>query len=110
MKQFLLKEMPDAEGMIRLRGEDYHYLARVRRLRCGSRLEVTLPGGEKAELTVISASGGVLTGLCKTSSTTVNDHETEYQPIILFQGIPRLPKMDLIVRQAAESMIRIFQY
>ena len=106
MKQFILKEAPDAEGLVRLRGEDYHYLARVRRLRRGSRFEALLPDGERAELTVVSATNGVLTGQCRIISEQHSNSAEEPFSIILFQGLPRFSKMDLIVRQAAESGIK----
>jgi 16S rRNA (uracil1498-N3)-methyltransferase len=109
--QFLLKEGPDRDGLVRLRGEDYHYLVNVRRLMPGSvftallppldsnrgspgRVAVTVTGIDNQTLTgsVVSAENGQVSAPC---------HEN-IPPIILFQALPKGTKMDLIVRQAAE--------
>jgi 16S rRNA (uracil1498-N3)-methyltransferase len=61
LKQFILENRPDKNGLVRLSGDDYHYLVRVRRLKKGAVFPVlngTIPG----ELTVLSTGDRVLTG------------------------------------------------
>jgi hypothetical protein len=44
VKQFLLPAPPDRDGLVRIRGGDFHYLVHVRRLRPGDRFKALLPG------------------------------------------------------------------
>jgi 16S rRNA (uracil1498-N3)-methyltransferase len=102
MKQFILPALPNGDGIIRLYGKDYHYLVRVRRLKGGSVFRALLPGGAETPVEVLSTVDGILIGRCvegggeKTAGVSL-------PPVILFQGLPRGAKMDLIVRQAAEG-------
>ena len=117
MKQFIINVRPDRENLIRLEGKDYHYLIHVRRLAVGEFFPALLPGGEKAVIQVISIDHGVLTGKytpaspdlssCSLSASLAEGSlQGENLPqIILFQALPKGDKMDLIVRQAAESGI-----
>jgi len=101
VKQFLLTEEPDKDGLVRLKGEDYHYLAHVRRLKPGGTFTALLPSSTPVIVTVTDVDSHTLTG-----TTAPALSETMPQPpIILFQAMPKEPKMDLIVRQAAESGI-----
>jgi 16S rRNA (uracil1498-N3)-methyltransferase len=105
MKRFILPAPPNADGTIRLYGDDYHYLVRVRRLKEGAVFPALLPGEIPAEVAILSTRDGILIGECKTAggSARLSPAPVELPPIILFQGLPRSPKMDLIVRQAAEG-------
>jgi 16S rRNA (uracil1498-N3)-methyltransferase len=109
MKQFILPVPPNADGTVRLYGDDYRYLVRVRRLKEGAVFPALLPGGIPAEVTVLSTVDGILIGECKTAGASARRARDglpapgALPPIILFQGLPRSPKMDLIVRQAAEG-------
>ena len=120
MKQFLLKEKPDKEGLIRLRNEDYHYLVHVRRLKPGSVFTALLPADPKdkmsnpqrAAITVQRIDKRTLTGSAASIQRMPLQNEKkifgkspELLPLpefILFQALPKGTKMDLIVRQAAE--------
>ncbi|MCL2175072.1 MAG: 16S rRNA (uracil(1498)-N(3))-methyltransferase [Treponema sp.] len=102
MKNFLLKSEPDKDGCIDLKGDDYHYLVRVRRLAVGEFFSALLPGGESAVMRVISIKEGILT--CKIENQKSESGDS-HQRVILFQALPKADKMDLIVRQAAESGI-----
>jgi 16S rRNA (uracil1498-N3)-methyltransferase len=133
MKQFLLKHYPDSKGRICLDGKDYHYLVRVRRLKQGSVFKAVLPDGKGIEVQVESA-GGRLTGVvlsaggCRDSglgraSSAGSTGEAvmpspvdaagkgplqdkiAVPPLVLFQAMPKHPKLDLILRQAAEGGI-----
>jgi 16S rRNA (uracil1498-N3)-methyltransferase len=105
MKQFILKDEP-ADSTVRLEGNDYRYLVRVRRLAVGEFFPALLPNGEETLIQVLSISRNVLTGKCVTNNETVPvPPETQIPPIVLFQAAPKGEKMDLIVRQAAEGGI-----
>jgi 16S rRNA (uracil1498-N3)-methyltransferase len=110
MKQFILPAPPDPQGMVRLSGKDFHYLARVRRLREGAVFKARLPEGDagtEVRLRVLSLAGDCLTGEClPTEPAALQGTEAALPPIILFQALPKGAKLDLIVRQAAEGGIR----
>ncbi|MDR0569064.1 MAG: 16S rRNA (uracil(1498)-N(3))-methyltransferase [Spirochaetaceae bacterium] len=108
MKQFILPGPPDHTGTIRLSGKDYHYLARVRRLKAGTVFPARLPSGETARVAVQSVERDCLIGVCQVSQEDVSQTDVSQDalpPVFLLQGLPKPPKMDLIVRQAAEAGI-----
>ncbi|MDR2069500.1 MAG: 16S rRNA (uracil(1498)-N(3))-methyltransferase [Spirochaetaceae bacterium] len=102
MKRFILTQPPGADGKIRLAGEDYHYLVRVRRLAPGEVFPALLSNGGETLVQVLSVEGGVLTGLCGAEKSGTG---SRLPPVFLFQALPKAGKMDLIVRQAAEGGI-----
>jgi 16S rRNA (uracil1498-N3)-methyltransferase len=111
VKQFLLPGPPDRDGLVRIAGEDFHYLAHVRRLKAGDRFNARLPssGGDKplpsgtsVVLELRSLGPGVLTAAVVGESP---DPASLLPPILLFQALPKGSKMDLIIRQAAEGGI-----
>jgi 16S rRNA (uracil1498-N3)-methyltransferase len=111
MKQFLLPSVPEsgAEGagrIVRLSGKDYHYLARVRRLKSGDIFSAVQPDGVCLRVLVRSAEGGVLLGECLEAGETPLSPPPDaasLPPLVLFQALPKGVKMDLIIRQAAEG-------
>jgi 16S rRNA (uracil1498-N3)-methyltransferase len=104
LKHFILNSEPDRDGTIRLEGDDYRYLVRVRRLAVGEFFPAVLPNGTEALVQVVSVDHGVLTGKC-TKGNALSTADAHLPPIILFQSLPKGEKMDLIVRQAAEGGI-----
>jgi 16S rRNA (uracil1498-N3)-methyltransferase len=104
---------------VRLSGEDYHYLVRVRRLAQGEVFPARRPGGEAVLVRVLSVDRGILTGECgpveaepppaggpgPAPAGEAAAGGPDLPPIILFQALPRGGKMDLIVRQAAEGAV-----
>jgi len=111
VKQFILNKEPGKDNLVRLAGDDYHYLVRVRRLAAGEFFPALLPNGEETQIQILSIDGDTLTGKC-----SVSDHSSVLRTgsfmcdnsackIILFQALPKADKMDLIVRQAAEGGI-----
>ncbi|MDR1949139.1 MAG: 16S rRNA (uracil(1498)-N(3))-methyltransferase [Spirochaetaceae bacterium] len=104
MKCFILPRGPDGDGRIRLSGEDYHYLVRVRRFAPGETFPALLPGGEETLVRVLSVDRGILTGKCAPAAAAA-PAVPDLPPIILFQALPKAGKMDLIVRQAAEGAV-----
>ena len=129
MKQFILREQPGKDNVVRLEGNDYHYLVHVRRLATGEFFPAILPNGKKTFVKITSINQNVLTGKCQplletsynenspdetapdNSALAVTAHaaaassEKKLPSIILFQALPKGDKMDLIVRQAAEGGI-----
>jgi 16S rRNA (uracil1498-N3)-methyltransferase len=107
MKRFLLPQPPDERGIIRLSGGDFHYLARVRRLRPGAIFPALLPGGTEARVLVQSLAGDCLLGeVLGESKPGGPDRSPEgIPPLVLFQALPRGARLDLIVRQAAEGAV-----
>ena len=112
MKQFLLAKEPD-DGIVRLDGDDYRYLVRVRRLAPGEFFPALLPSGEETLIQVLSVEKGVLTGKRVSSQKRAQKHaqnppsspSPSIPAILLFQALPKGEKMDVIVRQAAEGGI-----
>jgi 16S rRNA (uracil1498-N3)-methyltransferase len=102
MKRFILPSPPDSRGLISLAGRDFHYLARVRRLREGAVFDAALPDGSAVRVLVQSLADERLTGECLPGELI---DETALPPIILFQAMPKGAKLDLIVRQAVEGGI-----
>jgi len=117
MKQFILSCEPDKNDTVRLSGNDYHYLVRVRRLAAGEFFPALLPNGEETLVRIISVSNNVLTGKCQEikprtgADKQPGDNQQDelrrpcLPPIILFQALPKSDKMDLIARQSAEGGI-----
>jgi 16S rRNA (uracil1498-N3)-methyltransferase len=100
MKQFILREYPDKNDDISLSGEDFHYLARVRRMCKGDVIDCRLPSGESAVLKVTAIGKNTLIAKC----IPVKKVYTRTAPsIILFQSMVKGVKMDIIIRQAGET-------
>jgi 16S rRNA (uracil1498-N3)-methyltransferase len=102
VKRFILETEPDKDGLVRLGGDDYNYLVRVRRLAVGERFAALLPGGIEAVVQIASVENHLLVGEVSTSEE-VQKPCGNLPPIILLQSMLKGDKMDLIVRQAAES-------
>lgn len=111
MKQFILNRKPGKDEVVRLEGSDYHYLVKVRRLAVGEYFPALLPDGEETLVQILSIDGNVMTGKCSkhlqrsSAHSETKNPECSMPPILLFQAMPKSDKMDLIVRQAAESGI-----
>jgi 16S rRNA (uracil1498-N3)-methyltransferase len=102
LKKFILGSAPDSDGLVRILGKDYHYLAHVRRVLPGDQFMAVLPDGTEAEMLICSTGDNVITAQCLQPAPVQN---LPIAPIILFQALPKGNKMDLIVRQAAEGGI-----
>jgi 16S rRNA (uracil1498-N3)-methyltransferase len=118
LKQFILKETPGRDKLIRLSGDDYHYLVRVRRLKPGDSFPALLPERIRGTVSVLSTEGGILSGRVSVSEKVVVSEKARPElspvssaapsavpPIVLFQALPKGAKVDLIVRQAAEGAL-----
>jgi len=106
MKLFILTAEPDSAGIIRLEGKDRHYLTRVRRMAVGEIFPALLPSGEEVSVKILSITKNTLTvkPCCAEPHYHVNSLP-ESKRLILLQALPKADKMDIIVRQAAESGI-----
>jgi 16S rRNA (uracil1498-N3)-methyltransferase len=104
VKQFLLAKEPD-DGIVRLDGDDYRYLVRVRRLAPGEFFPALLPCGEEILIQVLSVDKGLLTGRCVSSENPPAPPSPSMPALVLFQALPKGEKMDVIVRQATEGGI-----
>jgi 16S rRNA (uracil1498-N3)-methyltransferase len=108
LKQFILKETPGRDRLIRLDGDDYHYLVRVRRLKPGDNFPVLLPEQIPGTALVLSTENGILSGRVSAGVSPARLTGTvpsALPPIVLFQALPKGAKIDLIVRQAAEGAL-----
>jgi len=106
MKQFVLSCVPDERGRVVLRGGDYRYLVRVRRLAPGESFPALLPDGSKVGVRVCSVDGSRLVGeVVREVGSPSETASDSIPPIVLFQALPKGEKMDLVVRQAAEGGI-----
>ncbi|MDR0402335.1 MAG: 16S rRNA (uracil(1498)-N(3))-methyltransferase [Treponema sp.] len=111
MKQFILRETPGRNRTVRLDGDDYHYLVRVRRLKPGDSFPALLPGGVLGTVSVLSTEGGILSGRVSVrEEVSVQEGvpaalPSALPPLVLFQALPKGTKIDLIVRQAAEGAL-----
>jgi 16S rRNA (uracil1498-N3)-methyltransferase len=107
MKQFILPALPDSDGCVRITGGDFHYLSRVRRLRPGDVFDALFPGGEWAQVRVVSLADGCLIGkrvfLDGAAAAGTACERAPLPLLVLFQALPKGAKMDLIIRQAAEG-------
>ncbi|MDR0408862.1 MAG: 16S rRNA (uracil(1498)-N(3))-methyltransferase [Spirochaetaceae bacterium] len=101
MKQFILRNDPPENGELCLTGDEFHYLARVRRVRAGDILNCRLPSGSSAFLRITKIEKNALFAECAVK--TNEPSQTLCPPVILFQAMAKGAKMDLIVRQAAEA-------
>ncbi|GHU35458.1 ribosomal RNA small subunit methyltransferase E [Spirochaetia bacterium] len=107
MKHFLLTDAPDPAGCYRITGNDYHYLARVRRLKIGAEFHAVTPDGTAVRLRVREIDDSCIT----TESIFIDQKPEELPRILLFQALPKSAAMDMIVRQAAEAgVVEIFPF
>ena len=110
MRQFVSDCGPDSDGCIRVGEEKFHYLAAVLRLEEGDMLHVRLPSGLLQPMTVARVDGQTKTLTLSLAGSDVRAPENGAAPpetagrfrFHLFQLVPKPPKFDLIIRQAAE--------
>jgi 16S rRNA (uracil1498-N3)-methyltransferase len=110
LKIFILNKDPDRDNSVRLEGNDYRYLVRVKRLAVGEFFPALLPNGKEILVQILSINSNTLIGKCIKAGENLSCEEHSSRlpfmpPLILFQALPKGDKMDLIVRQAAEGGI-----
>lgn len=112
MRQFVSGAGLDKDGCLRVGGDDFRYLATVLRLEEGDMLHVRLPSGVLQPMTVARVDGRsrTLTLSLAGDAADAVPGGLSAPPAVsagrfrfhLFQLVPKPPKMDLIIRQAAE--------
>ncbi|NBC29552.1 MAG: RsmE family RNA methyltransferase [Spirochaetes bacterium] len=106
MKQLILpKECVDGEQIV-LSGDEFHYLVRVRRYGEGASLPARSPAGFPFELTIERLEADSLTATVTAAAASRRPGPEGAVPeIILYQGLAKGKKLDLVVRQATEAGI-----
>jgi 16S rRNA (uracil1498-N3)-methyltransferase len=100
MRVFVLPQNPPPGRFLDITGKDYHYLARVRRVKVGEQFPGTDGRGGNWGCTVLEIGPSSLRlQLVETPDPIRSPRLT----ICLIQCLPRGKKMDLIVRQATEA-------
>ncbi len=112
MRQFISDSMPDKDGCLHIEGNNFHYLSSVLRVACGDMIYVRLPGGALQQMTVAcvdTSSAKVILTVAGESAAPAEDSikaapikEKPAARLWLFMFVAKPPKMELVVRQAAE--------
>ena len=104
--------MSDKNGQLTVSGKDFKYLCQVLRLKLGDIVQVRFPNQELSNMEVFKLQAKQLI-LVKTLSESVDKfletgvsasslENIKLPEIWLFQFLPKLQKMDLIIRQSTE--------
>jgi 16S rRNA (uracil1498-N3)-methyltransferase len=109
MRQLIAEKNPDDAGRIFIDGKKFRYMKTVLRAKVGDMILVRLPGGKIQQTTVakIDAARKKITlqvaGEFSAEKNLQNIPDAEFRAeIFLFQFVPKISKMDLIIRQATE--------
>ncbi len=113
MKQFILPSEHVEGDTVDLTGEDFHYLARVRRHQPGEVIPARTPGGRAFDLRIDDIGRDRLRGTLLPVTTATADAagtgpgaRPQIPPITLYQGLPKGKKLDTVVRQATEAGVQ----
>ncbi len=112
MRQYIASSMPDKNGQLTVSGKDFKYLCQVLRLKLGDIVQVRFPNQELSNMEVFKLQAKQLI-LVKTLSESVDKfletgvsasslENIKLPEIWLFQFLPKIQKMDLIIRQSTE--------
>jgi 16S rRNA (uracil1498-N3)-methyltransferase len=105
MRQFILPPEYGGESRIELTGDEFKYLCLVLRLKAGSRVPAMDAAGNRYVLEIER----VMKGSCSAALRPIKEADpaageaSRLPRIVLFQGLPKGKKIDLIIRQACES-------
>ena len=111
MRQFISECELDRDGCIRTESGKFHYLTAVLRLVPGDMLSVRLPSGALQQMTVAkvdAASRQLILSLAGRAADGKDGGAAQVPAraggprFQLFQLVPKPPRLDLIIRQAAE--------
>ena len=111
MRQFVAEGQPDADGCLVVTGKKFHYLSAVLRLAVGDMLYVRLPDASLQQMTLAKLDASqkriVLTLAGERADSSAGHSALPVlrgaeMPLWLFQFAAKPPKMDVIIRQAAE--------
>ena len=117
MRQFIVQNVPDKDGLVKIIGKDYRYLRQVLRVKNGDMLSVRFSDGTLKNTTVCSVDENlknITLQLCETSGQSVTrgvqaqEVEGHFAQVDywLFQYIAKPVKMELIIRQAVECGVK----
>jgi 16S rRNA (uracil1498-N3)-methyltransferase len=112
MRQYIASSMPDKNGQLTVSGKDFKYLCQVLRLSVGDVIQVRLPNQKLSNMEVFKLQSKQLilketfcdseTTLVETGVNASSLNEIKLPEIWLFQFLPKMQKMDLIIRQSTE--------
>ncbi len=101
MRRVILPYEPHENSLVEIRGDQYHHLARVLRVRPGQSVQGITKQGTLLELEVYIIEKDFLT--LKVIREIVSESKKTFNTkLILYQSIPKFKKMDSIVRQGVE--------
>ena len=125
MKQFIIEQEPDSNGMLTLNGKAFVYLIKVRRMREGDILSALLPQSGAADMVIDSINTAKKTlrlkrriaplGVSETAATAATNQAANRSlayaapaaELILLQWVLKGSKTDTIIRQATEAGVRV---
>ena len=115
MKQFIIAQEPDSNGMLTLSGKAFVYLIKVRRMREGDILYALLPQSGAADMVIDSINTIKKTLRLKRQATPLGTFGTSgtsgtlpaaAAELVLLQWVLKGSKTDTIIRQATEAGVR----
>lgn len=116
MRQLVLEQDVDKNGIIVLEGKKFHYLKSVLRVKSGDMIYARLPGDKLMQMTValiedkrivLQLAGNGKVNINSGSEIKAPPSEKQNQcELFLFQFVAKPPKMELIIRQAVECGVR----
>ena len=107
MKQFIIEQEPDGNGMLTLSGKAFVYLVKVRRMREGDVLHAQLLQSGAADMVIDSINTVKKTLRVKRQSAPLGAFGiAPAAELILLQWVLKGSKTDTIIRQATEAGVR----
>jgi len=104
MYHFYAEERPEVDGIIRIDGSDYNHIKNVLRMKTGE--ESVICDGKGTEYVCELSSYEEKTACFKVNETRESVNELPAE-IVLFQGLPKKDKMELIIEKAVELGVRM---
>lgn len=112
MRQYIASNMPDKNGQLTVSGKDFKYLCQILRLSVGDVIQVRLPNQKLSNMEVFKLQSKQLIlketfydsekTFVETGVNASSLNEIKLPEIWLFQFLPKIQKMDLIIRQSTE--------
>ncbi|AIW89124.1 RNA methyltransferase RsmE [Treponema sp. OMZ 838] len=124
MKQFIIEQEPDSNGLLTLSGKAFVYLIKVRRMREGDILPAVLPQSGTADMVIdsintakktlrlkrrptpFSVCGAAAAGATNEAANSSLAYAAPAADLILLQWVLKGSKTDTIIRQATEAGVR----
>lgn len=106
MKQLIVFEKPDIDGIIRLKDKDYNYLAAVRRVKEGQHIKICMEGNIFSTALILKINSEKKYIDIKVLEPEFTDTNIDRPCIILMQWVLKGQHMDLVVRQTSEAGVK----